>query len=212
MRKRLPTALVAAALALPATTADAYLLRSDRVDGTHRDLVTDIAPVSWGLMTVRFTTPSQVLEVRDHSLELTPEEGHRHRGRFHIALQGQAHLIADLDLAGMPGRLEDDVTLPAQEVELDGVIDIERTAEGYLVTMVELPPDVELAIDSRLGGQLASLCKSLSLLGALACRGVDDAFSTLRLPLPEPGTTYTFDDADLTPEERRQLDEYLAGQ
>jgi hypothetical protein len=50
------------------------------------------------------------------------------------------------------------------------------------------------------------------LLGAdLDCEGLNRALSTAVVPLPPAGESYLLEDGDLTAEERRQLDTYLAG-
>ena len=46
-------------------------------------------------------------------------------------------------------------------------------------------------------------------LGTFDCGGVNQAFSRVRLPLPQPGESYFVAASDLTQEERRQVETYL---
>lgn len=194
---------------------DTRTLRSDRLDGTFEDLPADIAPVTVGAgITIRLASPRHRLEVLEHRLDLRPAANGQHDALFHARLRGTAQLVADVDFGGLPGRLEDSIGLPEQDTEIAARVAIDRLADGYQVTAVRLPPHVELAIDSKLGGSLVSLCRAVAIftLGGDACDGLDRALSVVRLPLPAAGEKYHIADADLTESERRQLEQYLAAQ
>ncbi len=190
-----------------------HTLHSERLNGTYEDLGAEIAPVSLGLLTIRLTSPTHRLEVLRNRLELHPHGDGTHQALLNTQIRGEAHLVASLDFGGLPGEVEDQIVLPLQEARLAARVEIERVADGYLVTPVELPPYLELTVESRLGGRLVSLCEGFSFLalGGLACAGLEHALSTLRLPLPPPGETYFIAEDELTQGELRQIEAYLSG-
>lgn len=119
--------------------------------------------------------------------------------------------MAVLTLAGLPGSLEDDIILPEQEKEIVARVELAQSDEGILVTPVENPKEVEIAIQSELAGRIVTMCEGFSLIPGtgLACDGLEEAFSTVRLPIPPPGDTYLIEYKALNTDERRQMDAYL---
>ncbi len=207
--------MLMAAQALPAAGAEhaqPQILRSDRLNRTYEDLASDIAAVSLGALTVKLTLTSHRLEIIEHRLELSPRSDGTHDASVIAQIRGEAHLLARIEIGGLPGELEDQITVPLQEARLAGRLQIERVAAGYVVTPLELPECLELAIESRLGGQLVALCESFSFLalGGVACEGLDRALSTLRLPLPPPGEARLIEKDELTEREQRQIEAYLS--
>ncbi len=61
-------------LSLPLSAAETNLpensevLQSDRVDGVHRDLATEIAPIEQGAIVIQLHSENPVLEVASHEL------------------------------------------------------------------------------------------------------------------------------------------------
>ncbi len=184
----------------------------DRLNGTYEDLGGELAPVVSGPVTVRISSDSNQLTLIEHRLELMPLGGGEHRGRLSTRFRGRAHLTLAVEVGGLPTRLEDDVEVLEQERVLPGRVRVERAPDGYALTMLELPPDVPLAIESGLGKDLVAWCDRLTFFmpGASGCDGLDRALSNPRVPLPKPGTKVFLEAADLTPEERAALDAYLA--
>lgn len=180
-----------------------------RLNGTFRDMAPEIAPVSAGGLTIVLSSPANSLTIRAHELELEPLAGGAHRFRGMVDFLGKADLVAVFE-ATVPGRLEDQVLLPIQQVELEGELEILRVAEGYDITIRRLPKHVDVAMQSRLGNQLLSVCDLLSIFTGGDCGGLAQAFSRVRLPLPPAGETYRVGDDELTAEEREALDRYLA--
>jgi len=208
--RRIATALALCLLAaIAGAEGPATHLAFPRLNGTFRDLAGEIAPVAAGGLTIELSSPANTLTIRDHALELEPLGGGVHRFRATVDLLGKADLVA-VFAAAVPGRIEDQVLLPIQHLEIEGELEIERVAEGYDVTTRRLPDHVEIAMQSRLANQLLSLCDLASLFTGGECGGLTAAFDHARLPLPQPGETYRIDGAQLTPEERDLIDRYLA--
>jgi hypothetical protein len=159
-------------------------------------------------MTVYLSSPANSLTVRGHRLELVPLGGDRHRFRGWIDFLGKADLVAEL-AGGGPGRMEDQVLLPIQQLDLTGELDIVAGPEGYDITTRERPAYAEIAMQSRLGNQLLTLCDLMTILTGGDCSGLVTAFGRVRLPLPRPGETYLLPADRLTLEERDLLDGYL---
>lgn len=199
----LVTAVVAA------WAGDSIAIEFPRFNDTFRDMTPEIMPVASGGLTILLSSPTNSLTVRHHEVELESLGGNSYRFRGMVDLMGKADLIAEFS-AGMPGRVEDQVLLPIQRLELEGEVEIVRVAEGYDITTRVLPEEVEIAMQSRLGNQLLSLCDVLSILTGGDCSGLAAAFGRMRLPLPPPGETYRLAAETLTAEEREILDDYLS--
>ena len=209
---------VIASLWIPAVTARGWAaddgfhhLQSDRVNGVHRDVPVDMVPFSGGGITVELTSPTNTLEIHEHLVKLRPAADGTHEVVARIRFSGSAKLLAVLTLAGLPGSLEDDVILPEQEKEIVARVELARSEEGILVTTVENPSEVEIAIQSQLAGRIVTLCEGFALIPGtgLACDGLEGAFSTVRLPIPPPGETYLIEYEALNTDERRQMDAYI---
>ncbi len=184
----------------------------ERLNGTYEDLGANLRPVVSGPVTVRISSPSHRLTLIAHRLELAPLGGGEHSGRLTARFRGQAHLTVGVELGGLPSELEDDVLVPEQERTVDGRFRVDRRPDGYALTMIELPPDVPVEVESGLGKDLVAWCGRLTffLPGDSGCDGLDRALSNPRVPLPKPGSKVFLEAADLTPEERAALDAYLA--
>lgn len=194
---------------------DSAVLKSDRIDGIHRDLPADIAPIEQGAILIRLHSTNPVLEVASHQLSLWPLEGSSHGARLTARFQGEAELRADLEIAGLPAQMTDFVELPEQETSIEGQFAITREESGYRVVAEELPRFVEVRVESRLAGQMVTLCRGLALFapgGGAECEGLDRLLSVVRLPMPESGETYFIEASKLTVFERDQLDGYLGRQ
>ena len=188
------------------------VLTSDRVDGTHTDLPTDLAPIEQGVILIQMHSTNPVLEVESHELVLWPLEDGSHGARLEAQFHGEAQLHADIEVGGLPAEMTDFVELPEQETTLEGRFEITREEAGYRVVAEELPRFVEIRVQSRLAGQMVTLCRGLALLapgGGSECEGLERLLSVVRLPMPEAGETYYIDESKLTAFEREQLDDYL---
>ena len=186
-------------------------LQSDRVNGIHRNVPVEMVPFSGGGITVELTSPTNELEIHDHLVKLRPAADGTHDVVARVRFSGSAKLVAVLTLAGLPGSLEDDIILPEQEKEIVARVELARSDEGILVTPVENPKEVEIAIQSELAGRMVTMCEGFSLIPGtgLACDGLEEAFSSVRLPIPPPDDTYLIEYKALNSDERRQMDAYI---
>lgn len=191
--------------------ADTHVLISDRVNGVHRDLETDLAPIEIGPVTVVLTSPTHSLEVFEHELSLAPGGSGAQTATLRARYQGQAHLVAELEIAGMTSEIDDNIELPLQETEVSGLVEIVRVGDGYRVTALEAPSHVEIQVESDLAGRLGLLCRGFAVLamGNVDCEAVDQAMSVVKVPLPEPGEEFFVASEDLTEQERGQIESYL---
>lgn len=196
---------------LGAAQSFSHRLVSDRVNGEHENLASEIAPVEFGPLLVYLSSPEHRLQVLEHELRLGSAADGTDWARVWVRFQGDADLVAELVVAGMTSEIEDHLELPLQELELSGRIELAREGDGYRVTLVEAPSHVEVEVESDLGTQMETLCEGFAVmtLGTFDCGGVSQAFSRVRLPLPQPGESYFVAASDLTQEERRQVETYL---
>ncbi len=202
-------ALLAACLALPAQAREPRLeLVFDRFNGTYENLSPEIVPVDTGALGLRLRSERNSVQLFAHRLVLKPRRGGGHEVSAWAEMQADADLEVELLVAGLTNSLRDEVAAPRQRLAVVGAVEVEPIPEGYLLTILEAPPVIELAIESELGRRLVLLCQSLPFAGA-GCRPLDRALSTVRLPMPRPGERFELPAAELLPGERRQLDRYL---
>jgi hypothetical protein len=196
-----------------ATAADpARVLRSERLNGTFRDLAVDLAPVQQGNMTLSLSSPVNAVTLHDHQLRLEPDGGEGHRVAVTVELSAEGDLVADVSFGGPTRRLRDRLVVPRQRKTLTGRVLLAETDGGFLVTVLEAPRQLEITVESGLADQVSGTCASLVRLPLLKglCAGLGAALEHLWIPLPEAGHSYLVPAAELTPDERRQLRGYLA--
>lgn len=204
-------ALWLATAATGAAAAEAGVFELASLNRRHDRLAADIAPIEAGGITVQLSSPQHVLTLISNRVVLRPLSS----GVYDLALQlefaGHGKLLADLDLSGARSRLEDELTVPSQLRTVVAKVKIARSASGYLVTPLELPAKFEVAIESRLGGQLVAVCKGLSVFGVLplSCDQLERSLSLVAVPMPAPGETYLFELDRLSPGERGAIDAFL---
>jgi hypothetical protein len=170
----------------------------------------DVAPVRQGPVTIHMSSPRNSLILKDHSVTLTPQADGTYQASVGIDLLGSGDLVADLVTdAGTSSRLEDVVIVPRQQVRLDGRVRFARVPDGWDVTALSLPREVELDIQSRLAGNLVTLCGQMAVFLGLDCDGLDRSLSRVGVPLPEAGSVFFLPEEDLSPAEVAALDAYL---
>ena len=180
-----------------------------KLNRTYTDLVTDLAPIQQGAVTLRLSSPEHSLVVKRNQLRLRPAEGGAHAGRMELDILGKGWLVADVEGVGIATRLEDELLVPPQTLAVEAKVKLQRAEGGYSVTTVELPRRVEVRIQSKLANQLVSWCEGLALLLPMDCAGMERSLSVAAIPMPEPGGEYLLADAELTDEDRAALDAYL---
>ncbi len=180
-----------------------------QVNRSYSDLATDIAPVHLSGMTVQLESPSHELTIHANELKLVPREDGSYLAELSLRFSGRGELLADIRMAGVPSRLEDELVVPEQTRVLYLRVRFARGAQGYLVTTETMPKSLSVSIESRIGSNLLAVCRQVGLLLGLNCGGLSRAFSEVDLPLPEAGETYLVEYSQLGEEGSRQLDGYL---
>jgi hypothetical protein len=179
---------------------------------SYTDLAPPIAPVRQGPLTITLGSPRQVLILREHRIEMRPYGDGTHHARLEADFLGKGELVADLDLAGVAGRLEDEVLVPPQRRTVEARVRIARAEAAYEVTTVALQRRLQVDIQSRLANRVVGWCEQLLFiaLAGVDCGGLERALSTAAVPLPPPGETYLIPYADLAADERRRIERYLS--
>lgn len=211
-------AVVAVCLAVvsPATPARAAAAVQEfefpGLNRTYRDLPAAAQPIQSGLFTIRLSSPNQELVVARHRLRLRPRSDGTHDAEAWAEFSGGGRMYADVSAGGLEHRFQDDVVLPPQEQTVQGRLRIERDREGYWITTLELPSEIRVQLQSRLGGEILGWCQTLAAIpfSPFRCVGLDRALSNASVPLPPPGDTYLLPAGDLTTDERKRLDAYLS--
>ena len=211
-----PSVAVLALSALALTAAggerESTTLVFERLNKTYTDLAGDVSEIRNGPVTVVPSSESNRLTLKGHRLRLTPLGDGEHRARAWVHFEGEAEVAAELQVAGLSsGRLEDEVVVPDQERSLDARIKLETREGGYLITYLSGPPKFEITIESQLAGQIVSFCETVTrfTLGG-DCDGLETALDNPALPMPDEGDVFELDSAELTDDERAQIDAYLA--
>jgi hypothetical protein len=198
---------------VPAGSAVPGELRFERLNRGYRGVAPEILPIEEGPLTIRLTSPRNDLTVRSHRLRLEPGAGNSHSAELRIEFTGKGWLVADVEAAGLSTRLEDEVRVPPQALEMQGRVRVRRVQGGYEVTPEQLPRSVSVRIESGIGRQLMSVCDGVAALPLteVDCPALERALTRAVVPLPAAGESFLLEDAELTPEERGQLDGYLRG-
>lgn len=212
MSKRRILLVVPAVLLLGATLPGQF--RFERFNRSYPEVIPEISPIEQGPLTIQLSSPKSNLTLRSHFLRLEPGPGGSHTAELRVEFLGKGRLVADLDVAGMAAtRLQDEVLVPPQAATLEGRVRVTREPGAYVITTEQLPKQMRVKIQSGIAGQVVGFCDRIPALLApdLDCERLNRMLSTATVPLPPAGESYLLEDADLTAEERSQLDGYLAG-
>src|SRR5882724_2514587 len=188
------------------------LFRFTRLNHAYSEPATAIDPIAEGPLTIRLSSPRNKLVLLANTLRLEPGVDGSHTADLTVQFFGKGWVVADVDVSGVRQRFEDEVVVPRQTQRLEGRVRVTRTTGGYLLTPERLPRQIQVALQSRLGNQIVDLCDRLASLpfSEVVCSGLSRALSTAIVPLPPAGEGFYLATADLTAEERRQLESYLA--
>lgn len=199
--------------AAPGSSTPSGELRFERFNRGYDQAVPEILPIEEGPVTVRLSSPRNSLTVRNHGLRLEPGAGSSFTADLRVEFSGKGWLVADVDIGGVSTRLQDEVRVPFQALEMQGRIRLRKVRGGYEVTPEQLPKSVSVRIESGVGRSLVDLCDGVSALplADVDCAALQRSLSRAVVPLPAAGESFLLEDTDLTPAERRQLDGYLAG-
>jgi len=186
--------------------------RFARFNRSYPEVIPQISPIVEGPLKVQLSAPRSNLTLRSHLLRLEPGPGGSHTAELRVEFLGSGWLVADVDVGGLTStRLQDKVLVPPQAATLEGRVRVAREPGAYVVTTEQLPKQLRVKIQSGIGNQIVGFCDRVpTLLADLDCERLDRALSSAVVPLPPPGESYLLEDADLTPQERQQLDAYLS--
>jgi hypothetical protein len=189
------------------------LFRFTRLNHAYSEPATAIDPIAEGPLTIRLSSPRNKLVLVANTLRLEPGVDGSHTADLEVQFFGKGWVVADVDVSGVAQRFQEEVVVPRQTRRLEGRVRVARTAGGYLLTPERLPRQIPVAVQSRLGNDIVGLCERLASLpfSELDCSGLARALSTAAVPLPPAGEGFYLATTDLTAEERRQLESYLAG-
>lgn len=182
----------------------------DRLNRSYEGFVQALLPIELGVAVVDLSSPEHVLTVHRHLATLEPAGNGQHHATLDLEFEGRGTIEAEIAIGHIRSHLDDELVVPRQRLKLEGRIELARTEQGYLITTRELDDDVEVEIESRLAGQLFSLCHQLVLvLVTMDCQALENALSRVRAPLPAAGESYLLPDEELSDDDRRTLDAYL---
>ncbi|HYU32227.1 MAG TPA: hypothetical protein VEW48_08685 [Thermoanaerobaculia bacterium] len=196
----------------PGGTSTPGEIQLQRLNRSYSEMAPDILPVIEGPLSVRLSSPRNQITVRRHLLRLEPGAGGSHSADLSIEFQGKGWLVADVEAGPMATRLQDEVLVPPQVAEIQGRVRIRRVQGGYGITPEQLPERLGVRIQSGIGRKIVNVCDGASVLLDLDCPSLEQSLSRAVIPLPAAGEEYLLEDAEITPAERSQLDDYLRAQ
>jgi hypothetical protein len=201
------TCALASGVAFPASGAE---FRFERLNRSYSQFVDQLTPVVLGPVEVLLHSPVHQLELVEHRAVLDAADDGTHRIRVEIDISGHGTIDAVLRAAGVEGKLSDQLKLPLQTLAMDGRIRLARGVEGYTVTLVEAPQQVEVEIESQLAGRLVPLCRNMALvLVRFDCAALQESLSKVNVPIPDPGAEFLLPIDEMSEADRRRLDGYL---
>jgi hypothetical protein len=182
-----------------------------KLNRTYKDLVSDFAPIQQGAMTLTLSSPSQTVLLKSNNVTLTPRGDGSYDARVALEFLGKGALTGDLEMAGQGTRLQDELIVPQQTVELTGRVRIEKAETGYSIETLALPAELGLTVKSQIAARFVTWCDRISLVPFtnLDCAGLERSMSDIKVPLPPAGETYVLPFEELGEEERAALDAYL---
>lgn len=205
--------LIPVVLLLVAAVSPPGQFRFERFNRSYPEVIPDISPIEQGPLTIQLSAPKSNMTLRSHFLRLEPGPGGSHTAELRVEFLGKGWLVADVDVGGLAEtRLQDEVLVPPQAATLEGRVRLAREPGAYVITTEQLPKQMRVRIQSGIATQVVGFCDRIPALLApdLDCEGLNRALSTAVVPLPPAGESYLLEDAELTAEERSQLDAYLA--
>jgi hypothetical protein len=177
---------------------------------TYEAFIQELSPVEIGPAHVALSSPQHTLTVLGNQASLVPDGNGDHLATVELELEAAGRLEADVRIGTLESHIGDDLVVPRQRLSLAGRVRIQHTAGGYEITALELPPTVEVKIESLLARRLFALCHQMALvLVSLRCATLEEALTRVVVPLPAPGQVYLLPDSELRSEDRERLDAYL---
>ena len=185
-------------------------LQFERLNRSYSGVVNEMVPVSQGGVGVRLRAPNHRLTIRGHHVDLEHKGDGLHAVTVEVEFLGLAHIVADLEVAGMTTAMEDDIVIPLQTRSVEALVRFESAPEGYFITLSDLPRSVPVAIESELGGSIVTWCDGVLGLLGFDCHPLESLFSRAIVPMPEKNSIFLLEREELTGAEQDQLDAYLS--
>ena len=199
-----------AGLAAAPVSAQLREFRFTKLNRSYDSIVEELAPVSVGPATVRLSTPQHELRLQSHSVELIRGSASGFGAVLRLTVSGSGLIDADVSMGSVQTRISDRLTLPEQSLSVVGRVSVAPDESGYLVRVLQLQEDVEVAIESQLARQLSALCRPMGLvLVNLDCVSLERSLTRIRVPLPQDEAAYTLPYDELTSEERLRFDQFI---
>ena len=197
--------------ALGEKTAQETSFSFEKLDRTYTSFVEELAPIEVSSLKIVLRSPEHSMTLESHYAELVALGSSEYEAVIGFRFLGQGVLDADVTVGLVESQLQDELVLPLQSLRLAGRVQIDSAVEGYTITLLESHQETaDVSIESKLAGRLVPLCKQLALvLVNLGCDVLEEALSVVRVPIPEPGTTFFLSRAELSPDEAKHLDAYL---
>ncbi len=205
----LPTVASATeASVLDSPVGEPSTIELDTLNRVYQDLDSDLEPIRQGPIVIHVSSPEHRLEVHGNRLSLTANTDGTVDAVIEVDFEGGGQLIADVE--GF-GRFVDRVEAPRQTVHVAGTVRLSRVESGYLITIVDSDPVVQLVIKSELADQIVGVCEAAALIPliSLPCGGVATALETVSLPLPAAGSQLLLPSAEMSGEEKATFDRYI---
>lgn len=198
-------------LAAPLAAGERGEIELSFVNGDWRNLDAGIQPVRRGALTIHVSSPDHRVTVHRNHLTLTRDGDGPVDAVLEVEFDGEGKILADLESGGLSNRFEDQVAAPRQTVTTRAKVRFARTEGGYLMTVVEAEPSVELEIESDLAGRLVGLCQVFENLPLVPvdCGGVETALSVVTVPMPRPGEEFLLPAAFMNQAEKAFFDRFL---
>lgn len=183
----------------------------ERLNRTFGSFVDDLKPIELGSMRVGLSSPEHSMTLESHSARLLALGNSEYGTRLEFDFHGWGILVVRVELGGVESELEDELTLPSQNLVLEGRLKIEPIEDGYQITLLEaFQEEVSVKIESKIAGRIVPLCRQLSLvLVNLECDVLEEALSVVRVPIPAPGEIFFLAREELNEPEIEELDAFL---
>jgi len=197
-------------LAEEGSASSATTLQFERLNRSYSGVVDEMVPVSQGGVGVKLRAPNHRLTIRGHQVDLSPKGDGLHAVNVEVEFLGLAHIVADLEVAGMTTAMEDDIVIPLQTRSVEALVRFESAPEGYFITLTDMPRSVPVTIESKLGASLVTWCGGVLGLLGFDCDPLEGLFSRAIVPMPEKDSVFLLEREELTGEEQSRLDAYLS--
>lgn len=213
LAKRAPWLAALLLLAGAAIAEDPAEIEVGFLNGVYTDLDSGIAPVHRGALTLHLSSPRHRITVHGNRLRLADDGAGALDASLEVDFEGEGDIVVVLESGGLKNRIDDHVSAPRQSVTVTGKTLVERVAGGYLMTVVDAQPTVDLKIESAMAGRLVGLCKAFEKLPLIPvdCAGIETALSVVTVPLPQPGTQFLVPAERLTADEKAFFERFAGG-